>query len=455
MRRQFYLYLTLSCLIFLSIFPPTILARSGRTEGKIVLTLEDSLRLALERNPFYLASQEKIAEAQASLREAASRFMPSLNFQGTHTLDEKLFVLEFPSFIPGQPPQRVSIDFTRDYQVGFAFSLPLFTGGKLVAGFKQAEYNLRATEQSVEQSKLETIYNVKRAFYGYLLARQFVEVSREAVDLAQKYLENVRRLYEVGLASRFDLLRSEVQLANLKPQLLRAQNQLELATINLKTLLGLDLETEIEVKGELAYRPIEITEEEIISKALIFRPELAQLRYQQQMAGELLRLARAADMPTIAIGGNYNFWANYFNFKRNNWQSYYSFNLVISLPIFNGFSGSAQAARAKAMLRGLELTERGMTELIKAEVKQAWLNLLQAKETLFSQEKNVEQAQESLRLAELNYNEGLATFLDVSSAQVALTQARTNYSQALFDYVIALAQLEKAMGRSFDEFTVK
>lgn len=442
-------------LLSLNIFFQIALARQGENKEKIVLTLEESLRLALERNPFYLASQEKIDEAAASVREAASRFMPSLNVQGTHTLDEKLFVLEFPSLIPGQPPQRVSIDFTRDYQVGFSFSLPLFTGGKLVAGFKQAEYNLRATEQSVEQSKLETIYNVKRAFYGFLLARQFVEVSKEAVDLAQKYLDNVRRLYEVGLASRFDLLRSEVQLANLKPQLLRAQNQLELATINLKTLLGIDLETEIEVKGELTYKPVEIREEEILSRALVLRPELAQLRYQQQMAGELLRLARAADMPTIAIGGNYNFWANYLNFKRNNWQSYYSFNLVISVPIFNGFSGSAQAAKAKAMMRSLELTEKGLTELIKAEIRQAWLNLLQAKETLFSQEKNVEQAQESLRLAELNYNEGLATFLDVSSAQVALTQARTNYSQALFDYVMALAQLEKAMGRSFDEFLVK
>ncbi|MCX7973456.1 MAG: TolC family protein [Candidatus Aminicenantes bacterium] len=455
MKKHIKVSLALFGLIFYFLGSQIALAQSEGKKGKMVLTLEESLRLALEKNPFYLANKEKIAEAIASVREAASRFMPSLNMQGTHTLDEKLFVLEFPSFVPGQPAQRVSIDFTRDYQVGFSFSLPLFTGGKLVAGFKQAEYNLRATEQSVEQSRIDTIYNVKRAFYSYLLAQQFVEVSQEAVNLAQKYLDNVRRLYEVGLASRFDLLRSEVQLANLKPQLLRAQNQLELAAVHLKQLLGIDLDTEIEVKGELAYIPVEINPEKLLAQALIFRPDLAQLRYQQQMVGELLRLARATDRPTIAIGGSYNFWANYLNFKRNNWQSYYSFNLVISLPIFNGFSGSAQAAKANAMLRSLELTERGLIELIKAEIKQAWLNLLQAKETLLSQEKNVEQAQESLRLAELNYNEGLATFLDVSSAQVALTQARTNYSQALFDYVMALAQLEKAMGRTLDELAVK
>lgn len=445
MKPKRFLVYFLFWLIFLSQVGP------AKSSEKLVLTLEESLRLALERNPFYLASQEKMAEAEASVREAAARFFPTLNAQGTHTLDEKLFTLEFPSFIPGQPPQRVSVDFTRDYQMGFSFSLPLFTGGKLVSGFKQAEYNRLATEESVRQSRQETIYNVKRAFYGYLLAQQSVEVSREAVGLAEKYLQNVRHLFEVGLASRFDLLRAEVQVANLKPQLLRAQNQVELATVNLKTLLGLDLSQEIEVKGELTFRPYELNEKALMEQALLSRPELNQLRYQRQMAGELIKLARSADLPTIAIGGSYNFWGNYLNFKRGNWQSYYSFNLVLNIPIFNGFSSSAQVAKSQAMLHSLELTEKGMMELVKAEIKQAWLNLEQAKETLLSQGKNVEQAQESVRLAELNYNEGLATFLDVSAAQVALTQARTNYSQALFDYVMALAQLEKAVGKNLDE----
>ncbi len=435
-------------IFFLFLFP-----QSGLTQApeKITLTLDECLRLALERNPFYLANQEKIAEAEAVVREAASRFLPSLNAQGTHTLDEKLFTLEFPSFIPGEGTQRVRVDFTRDYQMGFSFSVPLFTGGKLVSGFKQAEYSLRATEESVRQSRQETIYNVKRAFFGYLLAQEFVAVAKEAVDLAEKHLQNVRHLYEVGLASKFDLLRAEVQLANLKPQLLRAQNQVELAALNLKTLLGIDLSQEIEVKGTLAFKPFEPDEDELLTQALVLRPELGQLRYQKQIAGELIKLSRAADLPTIAIGGSYNFWANYLNFKKGNWQSYYSFNLVLTIPVFNGFSASARVAQSRAMMRSLEHTEKGMMEMIKAEIKQACLNLQQAKETLLSQEKNVEQAKESVRLAELNYNEGLATFLDVSAAEVALSQARTNYSQALFDYVMAIAQLEKAVGRNLDE----
>ncbi|MDH4198342.1 MAG: TolC family protein, partial [Candidatus Aminicenantes bacterium] len=115
------------------------------------------------------------------------------------------------------------------------------------------------------------------------------------------------------------------------------------------------------------------------------------------------------------------------------------------------FAASAQVGQSKALLRELELTQKGMTEMVKFEVRQAVLNYTQAREALLSQEKNVEQAREAVRIAELNYKEGLATNLDVSGAQVALSQARTNYSQALYDCVISQAQLEKAVGRSRSE----
>jgi outer membrane protein TolC len=421
------------------------------SQEKITLTLEESIRLALSQNPFYLASKEKVEGANSLVREAASRFFPSLNAQGTYIMDEKLFVLEFPSFIPGQPPQRVSIDFTKNYQLNLAFSLPLFSGGRLISGYKQAQYNLLSTKETVRQSKQETVFNVKSAFYGYLLAKKFVEVTEEAVGLAEKHFTNVKNLYEVGMASKFDLLRSEVQVANLRPQLIRARNSLNVAELSLKTLLGLDLSQAVEIKGELTYEPFEANVNEVVTRALLLRPEISQLEYQRQMAGEMLKIARAADLPTLAIGGNYSFWSNYLNIKEKNWQSFYTFSLVLTVPLFNGFVTSAKIAQSKATIKEIEFSQKGLAEMIKFEVKQAILNLNQAKESLLSQEKNVEQAQESVRIAELNFSEGLATTLDVSSAQVALTQAKTNYSQALFDYSLSLAQLERAMGIGWNE----
>jgi outer membrane protein TolC len=414
-------------------------------QEKIALTLEDSLKLALRQNPFYLAEKAKEDQASAMVREAFANFLPSVNAQGTHILDKKVMTVEMPSLF-GMPAQKFKLDFTRDYQLALTFSVPLYAGGRIQSGYKQANFNLEATREAIRQSMQDTVFNVKKAFYGYLLARKFVDVAQEAVDLAEKHLKNVKSLFEVGMASRFDRLRSEVQASNLKPQLIRARNGLKTAELGLKTLLGLDLKQPIEVKGELSYQAFEADTDANVSQALTSRPELVQLNYQKQMAAEMVKMARAAYVPSLAVGGQYNYWGNQFNFKKDNWESYYSINLVLNVPLFNGFVNSAKLGESKAMLKQLDYSQKGLMEMVKFEVHDAVLNLGQAKESLLSQEKNVEQAQEAVRIAELNYKEGLATNLDVSSAHVALSQARTNHSQALFDCALALAQLEKAIG---------
>lgn len=421
------------------------------SQEKITLTLEDSIKLALEQNPFYLAEKAKEDQASYMVREAVSSFFPALNAQGTYILDKKVMTIEMPSFIPGMPPQRIKLDFTRDYQFSLSFSLPLSAGGRLVSGYKQANYNLMSTKEAIRQSMQETVFNVKKAFYGYLLAKKFVEVSEEAVSLADKHWKNVKSLYDVGMASKFDLLRSEVQVANLKPQLIRAKNGLSTAELGLKTLLGLDLKQPIEVKGELSYKEFEANVDAGVAQALANRPEMNQLKFQQQMAAEMLKMARGAYLPTLAIGGAYNYWGNRFKFTKDSWESYYSVNLVLNIPLFNGFVNSAKVGESKAVLRQLDYSRKGLSEMVKFEVQEAILSLQQAKESLLSQEKNVEQAQEAVRIADLNYAEGLATNLDVSFAQMALTQAKTNYSQALYDYALALAQLEKAVGAGGDK----
>jgi len=123
------------------------------SQEKRILTLEDSLNIALKQNPYHLASQKKVDAAKSGVREAASGFLPALNAQGLYTLDEKAMELEFPSMIPGQPPQRVEIDFTRDYQFTMSLSVPLYTGGRLTSGFKQANYNVDAAKEAVRQSR--------------------------------------------------------------------------------------------------------------------------------------------------------------------------------------------------------------------------------------------------------------------------------------------------------------
>jgi outer membrane protein TolC len=259
-----------------------ILIQSAYTQEKLVLTLEKSLQIALAQNPYHLAAGERVESAESKLREAVAGFLPVLNGQGIATLDEKLFAMEFPSFIPGQPPQKVEVDFTRDYQFALSFSLPLFTGGRLRSGFRSAKYNLQASKEAVRQSTHITVFNTKRAFYGCLLAGEFINVAREAVDVAEKHLHNVKTMYEVGMASKFDLLRAEVQVSNLKPQLIKAKNSLKIGELSLKTILGLDLERAVEITGELKFNSIEPDLQDSLDKAIRLRPELTQLNFKKK-----------------------------------------------------------------------------------------------------------------------------------------------------------------------------
>ena len=157
-----------------------------RIEDKLILTLDECIRLALDQNPIYLAEKTKEAGASASVREAVAGFFPSLNAQGTDILDKKVFSITFPSLFPGMSPMTIKMDFTRSYTFALNFSLPLYAGGRLMSGYRTANLNLESTRESIRQTKQETVYDVKKAFYGYLLARKLVEVSEEALDLAQK-----------------------------------------------------------------------------------------------------------------------------------------------------------------------------------------------------------------------------------------------------------------------------
>jgi outer membrane protein len=438
--------------IFLATFILLSLTLMSFSQDRLTLTLDKSVRIALTQNPYHLATEERVDAAYSKLREAASGFLPSLNAQGQHTLDEKAMELEFPSFIPGEPPQRVEIDFTRDFQFSMSLSLPLFTGGRLTSGFKQAKYNLESTKEASRLSKHLTVFNTKRAFYGFLLAKEFVSVAEEAVRVAEGNLANVKNMYEVGMASKMDLLRSEVRLTNMQPQVIAAKNNLRISELNLKTVLGLDLSRSVEIEGVLSYKPLEPDLDECITTALTHRPEARQLDFQRKMAGETLKLSRAGYLPTLAVSGTYSFWADKLNFRKDTWSSFYAVNLVLNVPLFNGFRESAQVAQSKAIIREIELNQKALQDAVEFEVRQAVLLLKEAKETLLSQEKNIEQAKESLRITQLNFTEGMATTLDVISAEAAYSQAQVNYSQALYNYVVAVAELDRAMGVGYEEY---
>lgn len=415
------------------------------------LTLNDSVRLALEKNPNILAMKKRIESAKSQEQGALSNFLPKLDLSAMRTVEEKLFTIEIPSFIPGQPPTVAKFDFTKDYQYSLRMTQPIFTGGKLISAYNQARLNLDLTEEMDSQIRQDLIFEVKKAYYGVLLSKEILKVSQDALSLAEKHLERTRKLLEAGVASKLDLLRAEVQVANLKPQVIRAKNACDLAEEGLKTLLGLSSEDEIILRENLSYKPAEIDQNKLLSFALERRPEINQLKIQRKMTLEMLKLAWASYIPNVAIAGEFNWRADRFSFSKGALENYYTVNLVVTLPIFDGFSRESKISQSKAELERIDYILKGVEQSISLDVKNAFLSFKEAKESYESQKTNVAQAEEAVRVAELNYEEGLATYLDVLSAHMALTEARTNLAQALFNYNVALAKIERAVSIPLEE----
>lgn len=415
------------------------------------LTLNDSVRLALEKNPNILAMKKRIESAKSQEQGALSNFLPKLDLSAMRTVEEKLFTIEIPSFIPGQPPTVAKFDFTKDYQYSLRMTQPIFTGGKLISAYNQARLNLDLTEEMDSQIRQDLIFEVKKAYYGVLLSKEILKVSQDALSLAEKHLERTRKLLEAGVASKLDLLRAEVQVANLKPQVIRAKNACDLAEEGLKTLLGLSSEDEIILRENLSYKPAEIDQNKLLSFALERRPEINQLKIQRKMTLEMLKLAWASYIPNVAIAGEFNWRADKFSFSKGALENYYTVNLIVTLPIFDGFSRESKISQSKAELERIDYILKGVEQSISLDVKNAFLSFKEAKESYESQKTNVAQAEEAVRVAELNYEEGLATYLDVLSAHMALTEARTNLAQALFNYNVALAKIERAVSIPLEE----
>jgi outer membrane protein TolC len=239
-----------------------------------------------------------------------------------------------------------------------------------------------------------------------------------------------------------------VQLANIRSQLIRAQNGLKLSKDGLKNVIGMDLSARISVEGDLTYQPLEAELGQLLDSALQKRPELKQLQLQILAGEKLVSIAKAGNKPSIALVGDYGYESNADTpgdvFERDGWRDTWSVTLALQMPIFDGLATRARVKQAKSGLRQIQIGKEQIEDGIGLEVRAAFFGFQEAKELLKAQEKTVQQAQESLRIANLRYESGIITNVELMDAELAFTQAQTNQYNAIHDYIIAIAKLEKA-----------
>ena len=421
------------------------LAQGFAAEPPMDLTVDQAIQLALANNPAHQASQQEVRQYRYRLMQAFG-FLPEATLSGAKILDQKLMTIEIPSFVPGGEPTKASLRFQLDYSFSFQITQPVFTGGKIFWNYKNAEIDLRLAKEREKESRADTVLNVRKAFYNIQILQELLKAHQEALALAEGNDANVKNSYDRGMASQYDLLRAELAMRAAKPDVLRVDNLLQTSRLGLNLMLGLSDGQEVRLQGELGYKAVQPELAALLQGSLQKRSELKQLRMEKQKVDNLLKITWAQYVPNFSLIASYSYQSDLFKLRKDNWQDYYSISLGMSWPIFTGLKRSAQVGEMHVLRRIMDLNVRQLNDATRLEVESQYRTVHQEYENILMGEKNVESAREGARIAELSYKEGMITILELNSSYNELTRAKVNYLQALYNYNIAIAELEKLTG---------
>ncbi len=408
------------------------------------LTLEESIKIALERNLKLHSAMEGIKGSAFRQKQAATNFLPQWTGQYGYTR------YSYPAFIGNFGGGLGGIGGSPDvFNFGTTVSQPLFTGGLHLANYRLEKLGVEISKTDVETIKRDIVAQVREGYFNILRAEKFVEVAKQAVKQFEAQLEVSKAFFEVGIIPKNDLLQAEVRLANARQGLVRAENDLALAKSSFNLLLRRDINEPLSIVDILEYKPFTLRLEESIDEALRRRPEIKTAKLRVDQAKESVRIARSGFFPTLSLAGNYSRSADQYDLHSNLESERWTLQALATLTIFDWGRTAYKVGESKVRVTQAEDAQAQLVEGIILEVKQDYLNLLTAEKNITVAEKAIEQAEENLRMNEERYKYQVATATDVLDAVTLLAQARVNYYSALSDFNIAKARLDRAMGRMY------
>jgi len=415
----------------------------------MVLDLPGAINYAIAHNRTLQIASYDEQSAQYKIDEANAGFLPKLSFKGSYSQFGNIPVSTI-QFDPTSPPITLQTQPDKVSSLGLSIAQPLYTGGLITNSYRLSRLGRDMAKDKVQSTRTDLVRQVKEAYYGILLARELIDVSEESISVAEAHLKVAQARYDVGLASSYDVLRGEVQVANLRPALINMQNALDTSREALGLLLGLDANQTVDAKGELALEPFGTALEDCLTKALANRPELTMLRRNEEIAERSIAIARAGLYPKLYLAGGYTHQLNDYSlgvsFSPAEWSDIWQGTLSLSWDLFDSWAASSRIKQAQVAKDQARSNREQLEQVIRFEVENSWRSLKAAEESVKSQGKNVENAREGMRIAEARYREGLMQSVDVMDAELALNSAQTNYYQSIYSYEVALARLLKAMG---------
>jgi outer membrane protein TolC len=415
------------------------------------LSLDGVIQYAFQNNKEIKIKAMELDAGKAIILGARSNFLPKLNVNSGYTYNAS--VLNIGSLAGTKKDIGIFTGYQNDNMAGISVDQIVYNGGANKTQFNRAKLNLRIQEQTLKIQQEDVALDAERLYYGALLANEVEKIAQNLVDLAEEHYEETKKKYDAGTVSRFDVLQSKVQISKLIPQLIRAKTAGDLISAELRKLLGLKMDDVIFLTDKLEYLTIKITEKEAVQMAALNNPEMLLQLLGVNMENLGIELAKASDRPQVSAGVSYGFHSNdvidMFDDKHENWSA----GVSVTIPIFDGFSSKSKVDEAKVRYAQSLLSKENLDDEIAVRVRRGMLDLKKAQALIDSQKDNIEEAKEALRISQVRYDNGEGTNLDVLEAQVSLGQVEKNYSEGIFDYLMAVAFLSRTLGVNKDNLT--
>lgn len=397
----------------------------------VELNLDKAVHMALVNNSDVKISHAELSNAKAGKDQAKGSRWGSITASSTNSRGgyyNPIGTQEGPS---------------GTFKNGFTLAFPLYSGGAISGAIDKASKNYVYYQYGMDASYQEAKLSATTGYYSVLEAANTVALDKESVQQLADHLKNTQAQFNVGVVAKIDVLRSQVELANAQQTLTKAQNAYDVAVASLNNVIGLPHSTDLSVSEGLEYKKYNNTLENCITYAMTNRPEIHQAEASVAMAKAAQKVANAGNMPSVDATAATG-WANtsWPATKNDNW----AVGLTLSLNVWDYGVTAAKVAAAKADVVKAEETYRQTTDSVQLAVRTYYLSLREAEKRINTTSLAISEAEEAYKIALVRYQAGVGTNTDVIDAQVALTTAKNNYIQALYDYNTSHAQLEKAMG---------
>ena len=417
----------------------------------VTITLEEALQIALSENVSVKVADMEIERTGYAKKGSYASLFPQIDLTGSYQRTIKKQAM-FMSMGEGQEPMKIEVGMYNTITTSASVAMPL-VNVQLWESLKVSAMDVELAVEKARGSRLETVTQVKNAYYAILFAKEAFNVYKEVYENAFDNYAETQKKYDAQKASEFELVRAKTNVEQAVPNVYNAESSVILALWQLKAVLGVDLDMELDVAGSLAdysqHMMYDINQYE--GETLDMNTTMKQLAIQAEQLATNIRIQKFATLPSLAASFNFSYMsmANDVAFSEFPWIPYSTAGLSLSIPVFAGGKRYQQIRQAKNQYEQVQLQVTNTERQLKIAIRQSLATMETNMKSYYAAQSAVASAQKGYDITEASYKVGRSTLIELNDAQLALTQSKLAGSQAIYNFLTAKAQLEQTLGHDF------